>query len=73
MTSPGDTKCLGSKPGKAEIRFLFFGNLASTDISFSANKNLHVKNTTFSRHFETVGDWAKLGRDLAVSGNSMVD
>lgn len=33
MTSPGDTMCLGSSPAKAEIFFLFLGNLASTDIS----------------------------------------
>lgn len=34
MTSPGDTICLGSNPAKAEVLFLFFGNLASTDIFF---------------------------------------
>ena len=37
MTSPGDTICLGSNPAKAEVLFLFFGNLASTDIFFDTN------------------------------------
>lgn len=59
MTSPGDTICLGSNPAKAEILFLFFGNLASTDIFYSA-KMTDTHEAQNSAAILTVGDWATL-------------
>ena len=63
MTSPGETMCFGSYPFNASNFFLFFGNLASTDIFSSCKMNLHTwgiqQSTAILKRLETGFHWAK--------------